>query len=316
MASDRITVWDRAAKRAVPIISGIDPRYDSKGCPWLGIRMEHFQVQNLCMPEVSTTSFLAALCLTTDSRAALGPMGSRFAVEPAEMVVAGPGKIPALESVGQIEFLLLEIAPSYLMWTAEETVTDHFDLDQCRPFQDDQLRHIVLAMHQELMAGFPSGQIFGEYMGLSFATTFLRKRCAATPRTGSYRGGLSPTKLRLVKTFVNENLANSLSLTEIASLVQMGPCHFARAFKESTGVSPHQYVLRRRIDRAVEMLKNERSSLAGIAYDLGFSSQGHFTTVFRKFTGTQPSSYREQLFANKQITAWSNRHFAPGSSLQ
>jgi AraC family transcriptional regulator len=120
----------------------------------------------------------------------------------------------------------------------------------------------------------------------------------------------------LVKTFVNENLANSLSLTEIASLVQMGPCHFARAFKESTGVSPHQYVLRRRIDRAVEMLRDERSSLAGIAYDLGFSSQGHFTTVFRKFTGTQPSSYREQLFANKQITAWSNRHFAPGSSLQ
>jgi len=101
----------------------------------------------------------------------------------------------------------------------------------------------------------------------------------------------------------------------MANLVQMGPCHFARAFKESTGLSPHQYVLRRRIDRAVEMLKDERSSLAGIAYDLGFSSQGHFTTVFRKFTGTQPSNYREQLLSLKQISTWRAAQFVPGSSL-
>ncbi len=102
-----------------------------------------------------------------------------------------------------------------------------------------------------------------------------------------------------------------MSLNDIAALVQMGPCHFARAFKESTGLSPHQYVLRRRIDRAVEMLKDERSSLAGIAYDLGFSSQGHFTTVFRKFTGTQPGSYREQLQSHKQMSVWGNTRFAP-----
>ena len=153
-------------------------------------------------------------------------------------------------------------------------------------------------------------------MGLSFATTLLTKRSATAPRTGGYRGGLSPAKLRLVKAFVNENLASGLSLTDIASLVRMGPCHFARAFKESTGLSPHQYVLRRRIDRAVEMLKDERSSLAGIAYDLGFSSQGHFTTVFRKFTGTQPSSYRERLLSHKQMSAWGDTQAASGGSLQ
>ncbi len=274
-------------------------------------------MESLRTPEVSTTSFLAAFCLGADSRAALGPVGNRVAVKPEEMVVVGPGKIPALESTGQIEFLLLEIAPTYLMWTVEEMLTgEHFNLGQCRQFRDDQLRHIVLALHQELMAGFPSGRLFGEYMGLSFATTFLTRLSATAQRNGSYRGGLSPAKLRLVKAFVNDNLASSLSLTDIASLVQMGPCHFARAFKESTGVSPHQYVLRRRIDRAIEMLKDERSSLAGIAYDLGFSSQGHFTTVFRKFTGTQPSSYREQLLSHKQMSAWGNTQFALGSSLQ
>jgi|SRR5271166_1770875 len=317
MASDRITICDRATKRAVPIIPGIDPLHDSRGSPWPGIKLEHFQVENLCTPEVSTTSFLAALCLSADSRAALGPEGNRVAVKPEDIVVVSPGKIPAQESTGEIGFLLLEMAPTYSMWAAEELVIgEHVDFGQCWQFRDEQLRHLMLAMNHELLAGFPSGRLFGEYMGLSFATTFLTRRFAIAPRTGGYRGGLSPAKLRLVKTFVNDNLASSLSLTDIASLVQMGPCHFARAFKESTGLSPHQYVLRRRIDRAVEMLKDERSSLAGIAYDLGFSSQGHFTTVFRKFTGTQPSSYREQLLSHKQMSTWGNTRFAPGGSLQ
>jgi AraC family transcriptional regulator len=81
----------------------------------------------------------------------------------------------------------------------------------------------------------------------------------------------------------------------MANLLQMGPCHFARAFKESTGLSPHQYVLRRRVERALQMLKETPTNLVDIAYDLGFSSQGHFTTVFSKIVGVSPSSYREQV---------------------
>ncbi len=298
------------------MVTGGDPIHDSKGSPWPGIKLEHFQVENLHTPEVSTDCFLAALCLRADSQAAFGAAGHSVVIKPEEMVVVGPGKIPVQESYGAIEFLLLEIAPRYLMWAAEELAAEeHFDDGGCWRTRDEQLRHIMLAMYHELLAGFPSGPLFGEYMGLSFATTLFAKRCA-TARVSDYRGGLSPSKLRLVKTFVNQNLASGLSLTEIANLVHMGPCHFARAFKESTGLSPHQYVLRRRIDRAVEMLKDERSSLAGIAYDLGFSSQGHFTTVFRKFTGTQPSNYREQLLSLKQVSTWHPTQFVPGSPLQ
>jgi len=313
MASGRIGVYDSATKRVIPLIAGVDPIHDSKDSPWPGIKMEHYQVESVSTPEVSTSSFLAGLCLSADDRAALGSPSNCVRVKPEEMMVVGPGKIPAQESIGNIEFLVMEIAPTYLTWAAEGLVTgDHFDPSAYWQFRDDQLRHIVLAMHHELLAGFPSGRLFGEYMGLSFTTTLLTKHSPTAQRTSGYRGGLSPAKLRLVKAFVNENLTSSLSLTDIAKLVQMGPCHFARAFKESTGLSPHQYVLRRRIDRAVEMLKDERSSLAGIAYDLGFSSQGHFTTVFRKFTGTQPSNYREHLLSSKQMSTWRSTQSASG----
>jgi len=314
MTGDRIGGWNRATKRIVPLVAGMTPLRDSRRSPWPGIKMEHHKVEDLRTPEISTTSFLAALCLNCDPDSAAGPADHHVAVKPQAIAVASPGKIPALESEGELEFLLLEMAPTHIMWAAEELlVDDHFDLGPCRPFLDDQLRYIVLAMHHELLAGFPSGRLFGEYMGLSFATTLLSRRLGAAQRPGGYRGGLSPAKLRLVKSFVNDNLASNLSLTDIANLVQMGPCHFARAFKESTGLSPHQYVLRRRIDRAVEMLKDEQASLAGIAYDLGFSSQGHFTTVFRKFTGTQPRNYREQLLSRKQISSWSHTQLTPGN---
>jgi len=316
MASDRIELYDRIRRLAVPLVSGVEPIHDCKASPWPGLKIEHFQLQNLHTPEASTNCFLAALCLQADPQAILGPADNRRAIKPEEIIVVGPGRIPAQESCGSIEFLVMELAPKYLLWAGEELAPpDHFDGNTCWRLRDDQLRHIMLAMHHEQVASFASGPLFGECMGLSFAATLLSKRCATALRANDYRGGLSPSKLRVVKAFVNENLASSLSLADIANLVQMGPCHFARAFKESTGLSPHQYVLRRRIDRAVEMLKDERSSLAGIAYDLGFSSQGHFTAVFRKFTGTQPSSYREQLLSHKQVSTWQTQQFVPGGAL-
>ncbi len=133
-------------------------------------------------------------------------------------------------------------------------------------------------------------------MGLSFAAGPLVNRSPEPTPAVRYRGGLSPYKLRQITGYVTDNLSSNLSLAEMAAVLQMGPCHFARAFKESAGLSPHQYVLRRRVERGIEMLKETRCNLADIAYELGFSSQGHFTTVFSKIMGISPSNYREQVW--------------------
>ena len=301
---------DRAAKRMVPLICGVKPVRSSQDSSWPGIKLEHHNVDSLQIPEASTIAFLAGLCLSADSAAVMRTATNVVTVEPGGLVVVAPGKVQPRKFMGKIEFLLVELAPRYLAWAAEEVgCASHFEPGQSWQFRDEQLRHILLAMHHELFEGFPAGRVFGEHIGLSFASTFLAKLGAASLRVGTFRGGLSPARLRLVKGFVNDNLASSLRLSDFANLVQMGPCHFARAFKESTGLSPHQYVLRRRIDRAMEMIKEGRTSLAGIAYDVGFSSQGHFTAVFRKLTGSQPTSYREQLLSLKQVSDWHGGHF-------
>lgn len=257
-------------------------------------------------PEASTSSYLAVVCLSgsyhTDYAPMLGQRGFSVVYKPGTLFLTGPGEMPGRRSKGEMEFLVLEIAPKFVLWAADELVTTRpFEVQQLWAAKDEQLRYIALTLHNELLAKCPSGRLFGEYMGLSFATALLTHHCTGPSRLNQYRGGLSPYKLRQVTEYISDNLSNNLSLAEMANLLQMGPCHFARAFKESTGLSPHQYVLRRRVERALQMLKETPTNLADIAYDLGFSSQGHFTTVFSKIVGVSPSSYREQVHPLKRM---------------
>ena len=106
---------------------------------------------------------------------------------------------------------------------------------------------------------------------------------------------LSQKKLEQVISYLQLNLERSVSLSELAKVVQLSPSRFARGFKQATGISPHQYILKCKIERARELLKDPLLSIADISYTLSFSSQSHFTTVFRRFTGVTPNTYRQNL---------------------
>ena len=300
MATGRISIYDRVAQRSVPLISTSEPLHDSTQAPWIGIKLEHYSLAASERPEATTSSYLAGVCLggnyRTDYAAGCGQRAFSVVYHPGNLFLTGPGDMQARVSKGEVEFLAMEIAPKFVLWAADELVTARpFEVQRLYAGQDEQLRYIMLTLHNELLANCPSGRLFGEYMGLSFATALLTNHSTSPSRLSQYRGGLSPYKLRQITEYIGDNLSNNLSLAEMANLLQMGPCHFARAFKESTGLSPHQYVLRRRVERALQMLKETRTNLADIAYDLGFSSQGHFTTVFSKIVGVSPSNYRDQV---------------------
>jgi AraC family transcriptional regulator len=90
-------------------------------------------------------------------------------------------------------------------------------------------------------------------------------------------------------------LGEDLSIAAIANALEMSQYYFSRLFKQSLGLSPYQYVMRQRIQRAESLLKTTPLSIAAIAQQVGFSNQGQFTIQFRKFTGTTPSRYRKKL---------------------
>ncbi|MEO8004718.1 MAG: AraC family transcriptional regulator [Betaproteobacteria bacterium] len=106
------------------------------------------------------------------------------------------------------------------------------------------------------------------------------------------RGGLPPGALRRVREIIEQRLTERVELSELAAVAGVSRCHFARAFKESTGQPPHQYLLNRRIAVAAGLIKDTNRTLADISLNMGFFDQSHFTRVFTRILGETPNAHR------------------------
>jgi AraC family transcriptional regulator len=159
------------------------------------------------------------------------------------------------------------------------------------PAIDEQLDHLLQAAEIEICLGLPSGSLFLESLGTALAAHLLTHH--ATKRvTLRQRGNTMPQYLlRRTIDFIQENLGKNVSLAELSADVQMSKYHFCHLFKRSTGLSPHQYVKRERVQRARQLLTERRLSLVEIANELGFSDQSHFTRTFHTVVGVTPSQY-------------------------
>jgi len=107
------------------------------------------------------------------------------------------------------------------------------------------------------------------------------------------RGGLAAHQRRQLVEFIDYQLAEAISLGQLAALCALSEYHFARMFRESFGLPPHQYVLARRLSRARELLRTTSRPLGEIALACGFASASHFTHRFRQVLGGTPGEYRQ-----------------------
>jgi AraC family transcriptional regulator len=108
------------------------------------------------------------------------------------------------------------------------------------------------------------------------------------------KGGLAGWQLRRITAFMNEHVHQDVALDELAALAGLTAKHFARAFRQSTGVPPHRWLIERRIERAKTLLTTADLDLAEIALACGFADQSHFTAVFRRGTGVTPGAFRQE----------------------
>jgi len=106
------------------------------------------------------------------------------------------------------------------------------------------------------------------------------------------RGGLARWQERRAKEIIAANLAGDVPLTQLARECGLSTGHFSRAFKDTTGIPPHQWLLRQRIENAMRLLRSQQLSLPEVALACGFSDQSHFTRVFTKLSGTSPGAWR------------------------
>jgi AraC family transcriptional regulator len=122
----------------------------------------------------------------------------------------------------------------------------------------------------------------------------FRSKGPKTTVAGSARGGLPVWQQKRVAEFIQEHLAEEISLAVLAQLVELSRYHFARAFTRSFGMPPHRYHMARRMDRARNLLRAPTLSVTQIGCRIGFCEASSFTRAFRRFTGLTPTEYRRQ----------------------
>jgi len=193
------------------------------------------------------------------------------------------------------EILMLALAPSFIQHAAHEFAgADPVELRNQRAIRDAPILHLGLALQAELEAGCPAGRLYGEGLATALAVHLLQHYAICPPQLRSYRGGLPQARLRRVLEYMQSHLDQELSLAALAAVAQMSPYYFSRLFKQSTGLSPHRYILQQRIAWATQLLVEPQLSVAAIAHRVGFASQAHFTTIFRRWMGSTPWQYRQQ----------------------
>jgi AraC family transcriptional regulator len=163
--------------------------------------------------------------------------------------------------------------------------------------EDHGVRQTLIAIKREIEAPGLNSRLYVDTLLMLLLTRLMR--CAsnfATPRQPAYvKGGLSNWRLKRALELLETNQTKTPSLAEIAGPLRLHPTFFCRAFKQSTGLSPHRYLLEHRVNRAKEMMKDQKRTLTEIALNCGFGGSSQFSVVFKRITGISPRDYRLSL---------------------
>jgi AraC family transcriptional regulator len=198
--------------------------------------------------------------------------------------------------------LQISISDAALMATSDEA-NGKVELCPYCKFADPVLAALAAAVNAEMITGFSSGRLFLDSVEQAIAVALVNGYAVRRRSVKTYRGGLGSVRLRRIKELVDAKLGDDLSLDEMAQSVGLTTAHFARMFRQSTGETPHQFVLRQRVERAKAMLRAPDTRVLGVALACGFKTQQHFAQVFHDVCGVTPTEYRQDLWAPKQTCA-------------
>jgi AraC family transcriptional regulator len=175
------------------------------------------------------------------------------------------------------------------------------ELRPSRRFVNARLSALVAAAHAEMVAGFPSGRLFLDSVEQAMAVALVKDHAVRHRPVQMHRGGLGSARLRRIRELVDVKMEDDLSLDEMAESVGLSTAHFARMFRKSTGETPHQFVLRQRVERAKAMLRAPDARVLDVAVACGFKTQQHFAQVFRDVCRVSPTEYRQELLDSEVI---------------
>ncbi|MDR7277048.1 AraC family transcriptional regulator [Catenuloplanes atrovinosus] len=234
---------------------------------------------------------------TIESRQARGWRAAEYA--PGSVAVNAPGRQSVFRwrSSGQasLESLHVGFPAAVLHQTLDDLDVAHDDAERLDTLSldDPYVSASLSALHRALDAG--AAGLYADMVGESLLTHLVytgvagaaqRARIAADP------GSLGPRELARVVDYMHERIADTIQLDELAGLVNISKFHFLRMFTRATGLTPHRYLTRLRLQRAAGLLRNSGLSVQRIAMACGYTSASRFAAAFRRQYGVSPAGYR------------------------
>lgn len=214
---------------------------------------------------------------------------------PGDVAVIPPYVTHRAITVDESEFIALTLDSELVAKIANESLdSDVIEIIPHFSKPDPLIYQIGLALKRALESNNSVSRLYADSMATALSAHLLQHYSAPKHCLQNYRGGLPKHKLQRVTKYIIDHLAEDLLLGAMAQEVGMSRYHFARLFKQSTGLSPYQYVIHCRIERAKMLLLQSKLKISEVASIVGFADQSQFTRHFKRLLGVTPKELRRK----------------------
>jgi AraC family transcriptional regulator len=222
---------------------------------------------------------------------------SRLGVKPGDVLVAPPAEGDRLRTNLALELLCCPIGRERLDAIAAREWgpgRSPFEIVESFNRNDGELWNLGRRLADQILTPMPGSRPYAEALQTQIAIHLLWNY-SSLPSPTNRTEGLADSRLRQVVEYIEENLADDVSLDTLAGIAGLSPNYFLAAFRQATGRTPHRYVTELRVARACELLHDPRRPITEVSLAVGFSSQSHLTEVFRRTMKTTPAAYRREV---------------------
>jgi AraC family transcriptional regulator len=273
----------------------VRPTLSSAHARWSGVALERYSTPAISIDRHQHPELFLHLVVGGTAKCEVNTGGRilRSVSRPETIFLLPQGTEDAVHWAGPIDHLVVSLHPRRLAQTLEETshqteieLTEHWDL------VDEHISVLLNEMAADLNDGSPAGAIYGDTLATALSVYLLKRYAVQRRIPAIYKGGLPAYRLRRVLDYIANCLDTDISLSQLAAIADMSPHYFSELFKQSTGKTPHTYVLTQRIERAKQTLLDPQRSILDAGLEAGFQNHSHFSRMFRRIEGTSPSRFR------------------------